>query len=301
MKSLAAYLMRGRMQAIVVVSTLAITSLLLPPLSIVSSAGVALVALRKGFSEGLMVFLGGIVATAILSQLVIGNFQVGFGYSLFVWFPALLIAALLRLSGQISIVFETSILVGAFGIFIFYLYNADPTDLWETGLKNSFQPLLERAAGEIDINQLNEGISFISQYMTGILAAATVLSMVSALLLARWWQALLFNPGGFRKEFLGLRVHSWISYFCLILISVAVASSGALSEFAFNMCILMFVLYLAVGVAVLHYLISVTTAKRFLLITMYLVLFFIPHALLPVMLLGLTDTWLDWRSKVSSN
>ena len=241
------------------------------------------------------------MATAVLSQLVIGNFQVGFGYSLFVWLPALLIATLLRLSGQISIVFETSILVGAFGIFIFYLYNSDPTDLWETGLKNSFQPLLERAAGEIDINQLNEGISFISHYMTGILAAATVLSMASALLLARWWQALLFNPGGFRKEFLGLRVHSRMSYFCLILISLALASSGTLSEFAFNMCILMFVLYLAVGVAVLHYLISVTTAKRFLLTTMYLVLFFIPHALLPVMLLGLTDTWLDWRSKVPSN
>ena len=53
---LASYIMRGRLQAMIVASTLALLSLIIPPVSVVSSATVALVTLRRGAVEGLYPF-----------------------------------------------------------------------------------------------------------------------------------------------------------------------------------------------------------------------------------------------------
>jgi hypothetical protein len=42
--------------------------------------------------------------------------------------------------------------------------------------------------------------------VAGILAAGNAVTAVLSLLLARYWQALLYNPGGFREEFHRLRL-----------------------------------------------------------------------------------------------
>jgi hypothetical protein len=57
-------------------------------------------------------------------------------------------------------------------------------------------------------------------------------------------------------------------------------------------------LYGFIGAAVLHVLISTMKARRLLLPLFYVIIFFIPHALLPVALLGLGDAWVDLRKKV---
>ena len=61
MQLLASFAMRGRSQAVMLVTVLAMLSLLFPPLSILSSSVVALVTLRKGATEsGLVLALAGL-------------------------------------------------------------------------------------------------------------------------------------------------------------------------------------------------------------------------------------------------
>ena len=52
MRGLASFVMRGRGQATLVVATTAVLSALVPPVSWLSSGGVALVTLRRGGLEG---------------------------------------------------------------------------------------------------------------------------------------------------------------------------------------------------------------------------------------------------------
>ena len=42
--------------------------------------------------------------------------------------------------------------------------------------------------------------------IVGALSAGLVLIITLCLLLARWWQSLLYNPGGYREEFLSLKL-----------------------------------------------------------------------------------------------
>ena len=67
MQFLAAYIMKGRMQAMTVAAALALLSLVFPPASIVRSASVALVTLRRGATEGLYVLVCACIAAAVLS------------------------------------------------------------------------------------------------------------------------------------------------------------------------------------------------------------------------------------------
>ena len=55
MRFLASMAMRGRSQAVMAATVLAILALPLPPLSILSAAVVALVTLRRGIREGLLI------------------------------------------------------------------------------------------------------------------------------------------------------------------------------------------------------------------------------------------------------
>ncbi|MGH8477983.1 MAG: hypothetical protein ACRER2_19830, partial [Methylococcales bacterium] len=62
-----------------------------------------------------------------------------------------------------------------------------------------------------------------------------------------------------------------------------------------------FFFYLIVGTVILHGMIASMSTNGVLLPVMYVVLLFIPYALFPVALLGLTDTWADWRAKIAAS
>jgi len=59
----------------------------MPPVSVVSSATVALVTLRRGAFEGLYVLVCSSVAAGLLGFLALGNYQFALLYVLVLWMP----------------------------------------------------------------------------------------------------------------------------------------------------------------------------------------------------------------------
>ena len=296
MKFLAAFTMRGRMQAVMTTSTLAFFSMVLPPVSIFSSATVSLVTLRKGALEGFFVLLSACAAMAILGALVLGNFQFALSYGLILWVPIWLISIILREAKRLSLTFEAAVALGAVGVIGFYLYHPDPAALWKNMLSQMIEPML--SGSDLPVDQVMQSVDVFSRYMNGVAAAASISSLLLGLLLARWWQATLFNPGGFRREFLSLNTRPVFALGSIAVMGLAWMTEGTAAEIAGNITILLFVLYGFIGAAVLHVLISTMKARRLLLPLFYVIIFFIPHALLPVALLGLGDAWMDLRKKV---
>jgi len=125
-----------------------------------------------------------------------------------------------------------------------------------------------------------------------------VFGLLFGLFLGRWWQAVLYNPGGFRQEFLSLNSQPALALLSVAVVALAWASSGLLSEAAWNVAILFFVLYTFIGTAVLHSLFSGMKLGRYMVPMFYVTMFLIPHAMLPVALVGLIDPWLNLRSKI---
>ena len=292
--------MHGRMQAIAISVVFVLLSLLLPPLSMISAAAVALVTLRKGHREGIVTIFGSAIAVGILGQLLFGSPGFAVAYALGFWVPIWIFAILLRESGQLVLALEAAFGIGFLIIFGVYLISSDPASVWQDRLYMVLQPVIQNPPTGIDTDQIESLIQVVSHYMTGILVSGSIISLVLAMLLGRWWQALLFNPGGFRKEFLGVKSHALTGYLILLFLVLAGLSSGLVAEGMQNATILAFFFYLVFGVSVLHVLISATSMSRLLLPVMYIVMFLVPHALIPVALVGFTDTWANWRGRVAA-
>lgn len=292
--------MRGRMQAMMIAAVFILLSLLLPPLSILSAAAVALVTLRNGPRDGIVAVCGTGIAVGILGQILFGGAGFVVAYALGFWVPVWVFSVLLRESGQLGLTLEAALGLGLIGIIGIYLISSDPASMWYEKLRLILQPLMQNPPQGIELEQVETGISLISHYMTGILVTGSIVSLVLAMFLGRWWQALLFNPGGFRKEFLALKSHAFVAYAILLIFILAGLGSGALKEGMQNAGILACFFYLTVGVSVLHVLISATSISKWLLPVMYILMLFVPHVLLPVAVVGFTDTWADWRGRIAA-
>ena len=280
--------MRGRIQAMIVATSLALLSLMMPPVSVLSSATVALVTLRLGAKEGLTILGCSSLATAILGFLVIGSFQFALMYVMVLWLPVWLIAIVLRESRSLFLTIEIAVWVGVIGVIGFYLYDADPATLWKS-------ILTQMIPVEAPVVDLQQKMDMLVHYMTGIIAVGSVCGLLFGLFLGRWWQANLYNPGGFKQEFLFLQCKGRLSVGAFALVGIAVATSGVISEIVWNTTILLFVLFAVTGTAVLHTVFSKMKLERFIVPMLYITLFLIPHAILLVVLVGLSDPWLNLR------
>ncbi|MCF6251519.1 MAG: hypothetical protein L3J75_09660 [Methylococcaceae bacterium] len=299
MKFLAAYIMRGRMQAMMVASSLALLSLLLPPVSIVSSASVALVTLRRGWYEGLYVLICSCLSAAVLGFFLFGNFQFALLYGLVLWLPIWLISTVLREGKHLSVAVEIAVILGVLGVIGFYLYVTDPALLWNAILTQMVQPMLT-SGSDVPIDEIKRSVQEFSHYMTGGIAAGTVYGLLFGLFLARWWQAALYNPGGFREEYLSLKVRPKVALASILIVLLAWLMSGIVSEICWNITIIFAVLYTFVGTAILHTAFSGMKTKRFMVPFLYVTLVLVPHMIGIVIIVGIVDVWLDLRSKISN-
>jgi len=276
----------------IVASSLALLSLMMPPVSIVSSAAVALVTLRRGASEGLTILVCSSLAAGLLGFLAIGNYQFALLYVMVLWLPVWLISIVLREGQHLSLAVEIAILIGIFGVIGFYLYTPEPAAMWEAVLS-------QMVPADAPVADIQRTIDVISHYMTGVVAAGSVFGLLLGLFLGRWWQANLYNPGGFKQEFLALDTKPRLSIGSIVVVAIALASTGEISEIAWNVSILLFVLYTVTGTSVLHTVFSKMKLGRYMVPMLYITLFLIPHAMLLVALVGLSDPWLDLRKKKS--
>ena len=276
----------------IVASSLALLSLMMPPVSVVSSAAVALVTLRRGASEGLTILVCSSVVAGLLGFLIIGNYQFALLYVMVLWLPVWLISIVLREGQHLSLAVEIAILIGIFGVIGFYLYTPEPAAMWKAVLS-------QMVPADAPVADIQRTIDVLAHYMTGVVAAGSVFGLLFGLFLGRWWQANLYNPGGFKQEFLALDTKPRLSIGSIVVVAIALTIPGEISEIAWNVSILLFVLYTVTGASVLHTVFSKMKLGRYMVPMLYITLFLIPHAMLLVALVGLSDPWLDLRKKKS--
>jgi hypothetical protein len=288
---LATQIMRGRWQAAGIAIGLAFLSLFMPPISIVSSAAVALVTLRLGAYEGLTV-LGISVATISIMGVFLGSSEFALLYGIILWLPSWILAVLLRAGRKLALAIESAVILGGVGILSFSLLKPDSGEMWKSLLTQMSPP---NASLEVQPQ-----IEILAHYMTGIIAAGTIFGWIFALFLARWWQAQLYNPDGFRTEYLSLSTSKRFALGSVSLIAIAALSSGTIAELAANLSILVVVLYTFVGTSVCHSLLSPLNQGRYLVIGFYITVFLIPHLLIPVATIGVLDAWLNLRQRIKT-
>lgn len=294
MKALARFAMRGYSQAALVVSAFALLSMVLPLFGLISSAAVALVTLRSGAREGAAVTGLATLACGVIAALALGTPLVAVGLLLLLWLPLWGLAALLRHARSLALALQGAALVGVALVLLVRVFVADPASVW-IALLAPVQELLAQDA-QIGPEAAEKLVGEVSAWMTGSFVAALVLQWLGSLFIARWWQALLYNPGGFGQEFRSLRLPRWLGIAGLVLLVVIGFRSGPGP--VSDLLILVSVLWMLQGLAVIHALRLERGLSGGWIIGLYvLMVLFMPHAELLVACIGLVDIWVDIRAK----
>lgn len=283
MQPILAFAMRSRTAAIGMVALGA-----LMPLLVWLGAGIlALITLRRGLGEGGLTLAG---ATAILVPvyaLLIGAPMAVLQPLALIWLPVVAMAQVLRTTVSLAAAVQAGALVAVGAIAVLYGLYGDPATFWTRILEGVAAQLFAEPPGE----GWNRMVEQLAPRLTGLWITNVLMVAVLCLLLGRWWQAMLYNPGGFRREFHELRFPLWFAGAAGAAVLASVITPPGLLADLGTVLGAVFVLQ---AVAVAHALVARRGWSTGWLVGFYLVL---PLLLRPAVLIGLADTIMDFRAR----
>jgi len=298
MQGLAAFAMSARWRAIVVATLSAAGAWLLPPLTsplvYLGGAVVGLVTLRHGALHGL-----GVVAAGGAALAAFGVMSSGFALPMLVgawvlWLPVWALGLLLRSTRSLVLSLQVAAALGVIVLGLAYFWLGQPTAWWAPRLEEMLGPVF--TAQGLDVGSY---LPQLARWMTALSVAALIFGALLSLLLARAWQAGLYNPGGFGVEFRALRLGRSFAVLSLATAATAAVLSGSLGQFMADALVTLLVIYLLQGLALVHAIVHSMQAHRGWLIGLYTVLLLAAPEMMPLLaLLGWMDTWIDFRARV---
>lgn len=295
MKALATFIMRGRSQAIIMTTVFAVLSLLLPPLSYISGGIIALVTLRKGAGEGALISLVAGAVMGTLSLLVMGNVILAAAYLLVVWLPIWLLAQVLRRTVSLPLTLSAAAVMGAIGVLAIHMVLDDPVTWWRAILDRFFAETLSGTPLPEGATSIEDVLDATAKMMTGLMASAFMMSLVFSLVLGRWWQAMLYNPGGFKQEFLALRLDR-TSAIIAIVVMIAAFALGGDGNIAMDFAAVVVTIASIPGLALMHDWVAKGAGNMIFLVIIYIMLLFAMPQMTAALALGaIVDSWVNLR------
>jgi len=301
MKALAGFIVSGRYQAILAASLCGMLAFVLPPFSTLTNylgaAVVSLVTLRIGVSQGLLVMVAAMLVTVLFYQFM-GVPPATIAVTvLMLWVPCWLISLVLRRTVSLAGAMLAAAVLGLVALALIYAVAGDPAPWWYEHLLLIRSTLEEAGLFPHDVS-VDVLLQDLSRLMTGVVVASLALGAVCSLLVGRWWQAMLVNPGGLHSEFCSLRFPQSTGLMVLGLMVLTQFIQGPASDMAAQGVLVMLVPYLFAGLAVLHGLVALHGRGKGWLIAVYALLGIIPQTALLLSGLGLVDTWVDFRRRL---
>jgi hypothetical protein len=281
MRALAQYVMRGPLQA----GGVAAVTTVVPQLFWIGAAVVGLVILRLGIRQGLNIGLWALMPA--LGWAVYGQDPT----SLVVLLQVMLMASILRT----TLAWEKALLSGAFlailsGLMLPVMYPALLNDLVQTGVS-----FYEQYNAEVARSLGSDLELIIRDTMNASMAGTYFATAVAMTMLARAWQAGLYNPGGFRKEFHALRLSPAIAVVCALTMVIG-------PVLGLNSMLLVWAAGTPLFIAALGLVHGVVGRKQLSgnwLAMFYLALVLLgPSLMLLLLVLAFVDSWLDIRGRI---
>ena len=271
MRGLAEFVMKGRKQAIMAVLLLG----LVPIVNFLSPVVVGLIVLRKGLTEATQILVWAIFP--------IGGWAIaGDPVPLIMLLGIAGLAGLLRATESWEFTLLGSIFVGLC-VEIYLRLQPAVLDL----IFLQMQPYFD--ANGIQGEQLDS----LRNVMTSFMGAVYMFLAIVLLMLSRWMQAAVFNPGGFQKEFHGLRVEQKVAL--LLVGSIMLANFGILIPQSWMLYLVLPLMFS--GLALVHAVVAAKKLSSLWLAVLY-ALIVLPLIANMIVLLALLDSWYDFRTRL---
>lgn len=293
------FVLHGRIQAM----ALAFVCAFIPVISSISILVAALVTLRKGVFEGALVTLAATVPyllgyfgysaddRTVVTVLVVCGMIAS---NILTWG----FAAILRRHGNWNLVIEVAGFIGVAIVIAIHLINPDIQSWWQTQLGAYFAKsasVMSQYAGsgaaaqqEIEAQLIDRA----KQYATGFSIVSILFNALLQLALARWWQALIFNPGGLQKELWQIRLGYAAAVVFVALFGLAFFGN----QMSVDASPVMLLAFCMAGLSLIHCLIGTTKFSWLFLLMVYTgIVFLFPLSAVLISIAALFDTLFNFR------
>jgi hypothetical protein len=285
--------MRSPTAASISAAAYAVFALFFAPFMVVSGAIISLSTLRFGATQGLRVLAVGIVVAGVAYYALLQ--QPGAAVLLCVtWLPALVVGQVLRSSHSQGLALTACAVFAAAYAASVRLAVADVTAYWVARLHDLGETVSKQGGTFFDADEI--------AVVAGVMHEATIvvacLYWMTTVLLARWWQAELYNPGGFGSEFRRLMIPRTVSPIAALIAVFALVQlfAGGARGLASDLLVVLVVLFAFQGLALVHHRVHKVGLAKWWLVGFYVLVILMPHRVgLILAFVGLADTLADIR------
>ena len=273
--------MRGRLSALLV-TVVGASSMLF---CWVSAAVIALITLRKGAGEGAWLLMWALLPAGMLL------FYTGDSGPVAMLVGTMFLALVLRTTVSLSAAILASIAVGGLTGLAMVVFGSQLLDQL-VGFFAEFFVTLEQqlSQGNAEAVVLTPPTAL---QVAGMLGAVSAVSSVMCLLLARYWQAALYNPGGFGEEFRGLYFKPTVAA-ALVLPALGIY---ALGEQYHTWAVILVVPLTFAGLALVHARAKRRGQGKGWLTGFYLAWLILDPMKLVVVVAAIADSWIGFRQR----
>ncbi|ERO62854.1 membrane protein [Pseudomonas piscis] len=160
--------------------------------------------------------------------------------------------------------------------------------------------ILPMALGEVyqqlSVEERARLATLIAPILTGLIAALLQAISVLSLILGRYWQAVLYNPGGFGREFRAIRIPLGPAMLLLACMLVG-PSFGPQLAMLTPMCSVPLAF---AGLALIHGLVAQGRLARFWLVGVYITMLPFMQLIYPLLVvLAIVDSLIDFRGRLA--
>ncbi|MGI9323240.1 MAG: hypothetical protein ACR2PJ_06640 [Pseudomonadales bacterium] len=278
MQALAEFTMRSRLHA----TGASMLAAVLPLLGWLSAVIIALAVLRFGSLTGLLILLWTLLPTSIIFyQAPVGDPSMGV-----LLVSSFMLAVLLRQTVSWELV-----LLACVGLTAVIAALLETTTTMSALFARYFK-VLEQSLGTTI-----EPAEAMTAFM-GIYALAIAYLTLAALVVARWCQGALYNPGGFGKEFRALRLSPGVSAGVAAVMLVCMLLPEQFGRWL--PLVTLPLVFAAIGLA--HWLVKTRGLPNHLVAVFYIALVLLYQLVYPMLAaVALVDSWLNIRPKIQTN
>lgn len=293
MIAIANFVMKGPMQAYLAAIGFALLTVWFGPFGIFAGAVIALITLRVGVIEGVKTLLAAMAVNLVVSGFLSGSYLPGLVAIMEFMLPIWVLAVVLRQSNSMGTTLQFAALMSGIGLLIAHLMLGDLPAWWMGLFDQSFRPILEEAG----VAYSSEMIEQVTNVMSMLLAMFAVVLWFGIVLIARWWQAGLYYPGQFQKDFHQLRLPKNMAIATVIVAVASLFLNEASGGFLGDLFGLLSIVLMFQGLAISHHAVFIKGLSKGWLIALYFLLFVFPQTVLVLAIVGLADTFSDFRSR----
>ncbi len=294
MLAIARYALKSPFHAATVVGLLAILSLFIPLVSILSGAIVGLIILTQGLLPGTRAIVVAIVGVTLVSYLLSGSPLVGITIGLVQWLPMMILAEVLRRTQSLSFSMVVGMALALLAVAVQYTVWPDSEQLWTQILLQLFEGA---ELQEMEYAQFKSGLENMVHWMVILLVAVMYSTFVATLMAARWFQSKLAGSDhGYRDEFYGIRLGQSVAILALLLVAASLVFN---QDWVVSMMVVVLSTFLYQGLAIVHSW-SKAHGRSMMLFLLYVLMIILPQVVALTALLGVIDNWMDFRKKLKS-